>query len=183
MECYSEERDKSVQDAFAHSTVFQHIARHCRSVLDVGCGSAGICQSFGPDTEYCGVDYSPLACQIAHQRYGSFKRRFLQTDLHTWKTDEKFDIALSLTMFATYRSHGWEDKWADLFHLMDQSSTQVLFFYEELLVINSLLHIPGVHEASRNYIWLIAPVHVWTNNECIAEAYAFKNHELCKSLF
>ena len=183
MECYSEDRDRGLQDSFRKSTVFQHIAKHCNSILDVGCGSAGICEVFSPTATFCGVDYSPLACQLAEQRHGAFNRRFVQADLHTWSTNETFDLALSLTMLATYRSHGWEDQWPNLFHLMDKAATQVLFFYEELFVINNLLHSPSVHASADKYLWLIAPVHLCGTTDCIAEAYGFKNHDLYHSLF
>lgn len=87
------------------------LLRPARSVLDVGCGYGRIARSFTENAySYLGVDISPVAIEQACAR-GIPGARFVQGELSTWETSERFDLVCALYVFVHFVD---DAKWRSL---------------------------------------------------------------------
>jgi ubiquinone/menaquinone biosynthesis C-methylase UbiE len=72
----------------------QHLATGCRSILDLGCGTGLFATALAsePDRKVVGIDPAKPMLDIARQRPGAERVRWLQADARNIRINQRFDL-------------------------------------------------------------------------------------------
>lgn len=72
----------------------RHLARNAASVLDLGCGTGTLLAELSQGREAWGVDPAGAMLEIARQRPGGERARWMKADARSVRLDRRFDLVL-----------------------------------------------------------------------------------------